>query len=181
MLSSQGIPFYQLGQNIDFPYDNHPLFMRQPWSQFYDLHALATAAENYDYLGVPIPNSASISFTGRETKEGTVTVFSHAYLVSMSGYSEQPEGFAVSIRDKGAKDFLFSKRFLKSFVISDGLPAADGTRNPSMLLSPYIALSPGQYDWVVTNQSASTGNIQVYLEFVIPVNKENRNNLAISN
>ncbi len=174
------LPVYEFGVNVDLPFDQHPLFLRRPYSQFYNLAALATVAQNYDYMGVPIPNSSSVSFDGRETKEGTITVFSHSYLATMGGYSNQPEGFAFSIRDKGAKDYLFSKKFIKSFAISDGLATFGQPRQNSNLLSPFIALSPGQYDWAITNQSSNTSDIQVLLEFCVPVNKENRNNLSIT-
>lgn len=176
------LPIYTFGQNVDLPFDNHPLWMRQPYAKLLDLTALATSAQNYDYVGIPIPNSSSINFGERETKEGTITVSSHSYLLSIGGWSSSNEGYSFSVRDKGAKDFLFSKRFIKGNLISNGIPPGDNTPFAiTSLLGPYIALTPGQFDWAITSLSPNSSQIQVVLNFVTPINDENRNKLAISN
>lgn len=180
MSLTNALPMYDLGVNLDLPYDNHPLWMRQPYAQLLDLTALATTTQNYDYMGIPIPNSSSIDFDSRETKEGTITVFPHAYLVSIAGYSADAEGFSLSLRDKGAKDYIFAKKFMKGQLLSNGLPTNFGDPiAPSYLMSPWIALTPGQFDWAITSLSSTTNQIQVYLEMIVPVNDENRNKVAV--
>lgn len=126
---------------------------------------------NYYWSGIPIPTKDDYTFTARQSKEFTMSVEPGAFLISLGGYSDQTEGFSLSVMDKGSKTKIFSTGFAKSQLPIVGNGVVENVPiGPFYLTSPYPLTKPGQVQVQLTNLSSSTAIIQVLMNFAVKFN-----------
>lgn len=138
------------------------------------LRTVQELSTQFFWQGVAVPRREQISFAARETKETTISIQPNSILLSISGYCEQPDGFNISIMDKGSKTNLVSKDFAfrSHFAAVSGMNPSTDPTGPYWLLSPYTLTNPGQLQVKITNLSGSTAIIQVVIGVATPYIKE---------
>lgn len=152
-------------------------------------------SNNYYYQGVPvpvIPDGQLWSIDSYATFSGTVTVPAYTFLVALTHYTNQPEGFKIKIYDKGAKTDIFYNGFAKDVTASSPMGVTGpivGTSSqvkeiqqalaPRWITSPMIVLPPGTLQIEIVNLSPNQNLIQVCFHFAIPFGGKATNIVSI--
>lgn len=153
----------------------------------YDLNDNASAAldvaraiidsENYFMRGYVFPGNGSDSLAGGDTFEGLISAPAHSIIISMTSYCSQPEGFKFQLYENGSKQNLFGRTYARQDVTGmyqthSGQVLPDRPIGPAWFTDPLILIPPGRIVGQVTNMSANTATIQVYLQMAIPITRE---------
>lgn len=149
-----------------------------------DLARELILSNNYYYQGVPvpvIPDGQLFSIDSYATFSGTITVPAYSFLVSLTHYTNQPEGFKISVYDKGAKTNLFYNGYAQDITASSPMGVTGpvvGTSSqvkeiqqalgPRFITSPMIVLPPGTLQIEIVNLSPNQNLCQVLFNFAIP-------------
>lgn len=163
---------------------------------YLDLARELILSNRYFYQGIPfpiIPEGAVTNIAPFATISGTITIPPYSFVVSITHYSAQPEGFKISIYDKGAKTDLFYNKFAKDVTASspmgfgDPHPATISTealdvfnaQGPRFMTSPLIVLPPGTFQIEITNLSPLDNLVQVLFNFAVPFSGKATNIVSI--
>jgi hypothetical protein len=116
---------------------------------------------------------------------GSINVPSYSYVVTIGCFSQVPDGqtnmgFQLSISDKGAKQDIFDKRYVRDVAFnSNRTTYSDMTGDTPNLqywnMLPFVVLPPGILQLQVTNLNAFCCMIQVYMTFAVPMNSMSMN------
>jgi hypothetical protein len=153
-----------------------------------DFARLVVESQSYFYTGLVFPNGADVNIPARTTFAGNVSIEPLTYVLSIGGWSNQPEGFKVRVYDKGSKADIIERQFtFYSNVASEGegifgaVPTPlDVPFGPYFLTSPFIIMPPGSVQIEVTNQSPAAAIIQVMLGCCIPVTDRSINQVTVA-
>lgn len=143
------------------------------------------AWESYYYKGYPVPSvDPSQQDNGNrmdplQTYDFTLTIPMGSYLTAISQYSEQPEGFALQLKEVSSESNLFlnlapRNSLYGNFTVSD--PASDALEvtipvGPTIIGYNAIILQQEKLNVSLKNLSTNANLIQVFLEFAIPISK----------
>lgn len=160
---------------------------------YLDLAREIILSDNYFYQGKPfpvIPQGQLFTLEPYETFSGTIVAPAYSFIVSMTHYTNQSEGFRLSVYDKGAKTDLFYNKFAKDITGSaqmgpnvDPHPATVSTealeafqaQGPRFIEGPMVILPPGTLQIELTNLSPNQNLAQVLFNFAVPMNGPNTN------
>lgn len=133
-------------------------------------------SDGYYWQGVAFPTGSNILIPAQGTYVGNVSVEPLSYIIAITGYSNQPEGFKIRIYDKGAKADIIDKQFIYSTMLASNMQMLLGgtayenvATGPYLLTSPLIILNPGSLQIEITNLSVSDAMIQIMLSCAFPV------------
>jgi hypothetical protein len=206
ILSDRTVTLQELGITEDrpiFPYDLTAQLNALPLyntcegldSQL-DLARTLILSEDFFYQAFPfpvIPEGQTFSIAAFGTASGTIAIPPNSFLWGITHFTNQPEGFQVSVYDKGAKVDLFYNKFVKDVVASSPMgvsgpnPSTISTQEkeifaaqgPRFMVSPTIILPPGAIQVEMTNLSSSDNLCQICFHFAVPFGPKATNIVTI--
>lgn len=173
------------------PYDSNVLVNALPAynnsqgnSELLDLVRMINESGNYFYTGAAFPNIAQVPVfrvPALETINGSIQLPPGTYVVSISHYSEQPEGIKLKLYDKGTKASIFYGDYAIAEVVSGNFveTVVGEPFGPNYLMNPFIVTPPGVLNWELTNLSSSAALIQMICECAVPINNQSLNTRLI--
>lgn len=145
-------------------------------SSMLDLARQVIDSEEYFFQGYCWPQSGDSQVASLANFEGQISIPWGSYIMSISAFTDQTDaGFDFQIYDQGAKHSLFGRTFGHNFNVGNFGFAQNIPTGPTWMLEPYIVLKPGQFQMQLTNLSANTANVQVYLSCAVPISRETLN------
>lgn len=160
------------------------------WLRLDPLRMMIDAMNYYPYiLCYPGGDTANLSFSGFQTKEGSVQIVPGSYLLGITAFANggvsaadnDGPGFKFSVTDKGSGLSLVERGFVHSKLLTGWGPDsanADSRRpfGPYWLDAPAVITRPGQIGISITNLNSTTSSlIQVALHLAYPVNNTSLN------
>lgn len=153
-------------------------------SEQLDLARFIQESDNYFWTGAAFPSIAQVPayrVPALTTINGSIQLPPGTFVVSISSFSEQPEGIKFKLYDKGTKASIFYGDYaLDSLVTGDEIPVpANEPFGPGYMMSPFIITPPGVLNWELTNLSASDALIQILCNCAVPINNQSLNTRMI--
>lgn len=166
--------------NIQMPLSYHldylPAFdLTDGLSELLDIARLVIDSENYYMRGYTWPPNGSDTINALENFEGQISIPHGSIILSMTGYSNQTDGFKWELYDNGAKHTLFGRTFgrdVDALGQGGGVGIPDTPVAPNMLTAPMIVMPPGRLTLQLTNLSANNALIQIYFQVAVPITRE---------
>jgi len=153
-------------------------------NQQLDLSRYINESGNYFWTGAAFPAIAQVPVfrvPALNTINGSIQLPPGTYVVSISWFSEQPEGIKFKLYDKGTKASIFYGDYAFAPLVAGNevQTVADEPFGPSYLMSPFIITPPGVLNWELTNLSPIDALIQMLCSCAVPINNQSLNTRLI--
>ncbi len=168
--------------------DNLPAYnLNEGVVSLLDITRMFFDSENYMCSLVASPKGADVNIGPRLTFVENIPLEPFTYIVSLTVFSDQPEGFKLRIYDKGARADIIERQFIFHNIMGSIMemqfsPAPTPVDVPfgqHFFQSPIVVMPPGSLQVEITNLSPATAIIQIVLGCAVPVTDRSLNNVLV--